>query len=261
MEGKAILKASMMQSLLKTNISKFNKIASYYDEYHFEHHGFIEALGACDEKNSDFVIADIGCGTGNETLNIYNNFKCKVYGIDPSENMLQKARQKTHEITWLKGYAESIPLRNNSVDIITSFFSTHHFSNISKVISEYDRIVKKSGIVFLVTISHDQMRSSLEYKFFPELLEYDIKRVPSMELIESLFVKSGFIVEVNTMHYETRKIDADYIKMIENRYRTGLNYLSDHQIQQGIRRIENTISRNKHILDSIMCSALICRKE
>jgi ubiquinone/menaquinone biosynthesis C-methylase UbiE len=250
-----------MQSLLKTNIPKFNKIASYYDSYHFGHNNFIYALCASCKKNSEIVIADMGCGTGNETLNIFNNFRCKVYGIDPSENMLKKARQKTHEITWLKGYAESIPLRNNSVDIITSFFSTHHFSNISKVISEYNRIVKKKGIVFLVTISHDQMRSSLEYKFFPELLEYDIKRVPAIELIEGLFVQSGFIVKVNTVHYEDRTIDVDYIKMIENRYRTGLNSLSDHQIQRGISRIKNAISENKNIVDSIMCSALICRKE
>lgn len=241
--------------------NNFDKIATYYDNYHFGHHGFIEALGACDEKKFDFVIADIGCGTGNETLNIYNNFKCKVYGIDPSENMLKKARQKTDKIVWLKGHAESIPLRNNSVDIITSFFSTHHFSNISKVVSEYDRIVKKSGIVFLVTISHDQMRSSLEYKFFPELFKYDIKRVPAIELLENLFVQSGFIVKVNTAHYEDRAIDVDYIKMIENRYRTGLNFLSDHQIQLGISRIENAISKNKNIIDSIRCSVLICRKE
>ena len=250
-----------MQSLLKTNTPKFNNIARYYDSYHFGHNNFIYALCASCEKNSELVIVDIGCGTGNETLNIYNNFKCNIYGIDPSENMLKEAKQKTDEIAWLKGHAESIPLRNNSVDIITSFFSTHHFSNISKVISEFKRIVKKSGIIFLVTISHDQMRSSLEYKFFPELLEYEIKRVPVIELIESLFVQSGFIVTVNTMHYESRKIDADYIEMIKNRYRTGLNFLSDHQIQRGISRIKNAISKNKNIVDSIMCSTLICRKE
>ena len=246
---------------MRENTNNFNKIANCYDKYHFTHNNLIEFLKTKCAANSNSVIVDIGCGTGNETLNIFNNFRCKVYGIDPSENMLQIARQKTHEITWLKGHAESIPLRNNSVDIITSFFSTHHFSNISKVISEYNRIVKKSGIVFLVTISHDQMKSSLEYKFFPELLEYDIKRVPAIELIESLFVQTGFIVKINTVHYEDRTIDADYIKMIENRYRTGLNSLSDHQIQQGIIRIENVISKNKNIVDSIMCSVLICRKE
>lgn len=259
------MKKGNLMKMLNTNhsdqIYSFDTIANCYDKYHFTHNNFIELIKAEYGVNNNLVIVDIGCGTGNETLNIYNNFKCKIYGIDPSENMLKKARQKTDEIAWLKGHAESISLRNNSVDIITSFFSTHHFSNISKVISEYKRIVKKSGIVFLATISHDQMRSSLEYKFFPELLEYDIKRVPAIEHIESLFVQSGFIVKVNTVHYEDRTIDVDYIKMIENRYRTGLNFLSDHQIQRGISRIENAISKNKNIVDSIMCSVLICRKE
>lgn len=246
---------------MREDANNFNKIANCYDKYHFTHNNLIELIRAEYGVNQNFVIADIGCGTGNETLNIYNNFKCNVYGIDPSENMLKKARQKTDEITWLKGHAESIPLRNNSVDIITSFFSTHHFSNISKVISEYNRIVKKSGIVFLVTISHDQMRSSLEYKFFPELLEYDIKRVPDIELIKSLFVQSSFIVKINMVHYEDRTIDVDYMKMIKKRYRTGLNFLSEHQIQQGMSRIEKVISNDKNIVDSIMCSVLICRKE
>jgi ubiquinone/menaquinone biosynthesis C-methylase UbiE len=247
--------------------NKFDNIAPHYDNYHHGHHDFISLLNAQIELNeaqpihkSELVIAEIGCGTGNETLNIYNKFECKVIGIDLSENMLKKARQKTDEINWLKGHAESIPLKNNFVDIITSFFSVHHFSNIDKAISEFHRILKNDGMVFLVIISHEQMRNSLEYKFFPELLEYDIRRVPSIELIESVFVKNGFLVKVNTLLYESRKIDADYLRMVESRYRTGLNFLSDQQIQQGISRIENAILRNKHLVDSIMCSVLICRK-
>ena len=239
----------------------FRNLANHYDDYHYSHNSFIKQLSEEHPIDCNSNILDIGCGTGNETLNIYKNFKCNVCGIDVSVNMLEKAKKKTDEITWLKSHAESIPFKNNSVDIITSFFSVHHFSNMGKAISEFNRIMKSDGMVFLVTISHEQMRNSLEYKFFPELLEYDTKRVPSIELIESVFVQNGFLVKVNTMLYESRKIDSDYLRMIESRYRTGLNFLSDLQIQQGISRIENAILKNKNLVDSIMCSVLICRKE
>ncbi|MEI7868460.1 MAG: methyltransferase domain-containing protein [Candidatus Methylumidiphilus sp.] len=239
----------------------FNKLSVYYDDYHNSHSTFINQLGEEYPIDSNINILDIGCGTGNETQNIYKYFQCKVFGIDLSEDMLKKARQKTDEITWLNGCAESIPLKNNSVDIITSFFSVHHFSNIDKAISEFNRIMKSDGLVFLVTISHEQMSNSLEYKFFPELLEYDTQRVPSIDFIERVFVQNGFLVKIKNLFYESRKIDANYLKMIESRYRTGLNFLTDQQIQEGISRIENAILKKTNLVDSIMCSVIICRKD
>lgn len=248
----------MKQSL---QISNFNIISGYYDDYHISHDTFINLIRNEYAIKENSRIADIGCGTGNETLNIYNKFKCTVYGIDPLENMLKKAMEKTDKIIWLKGIAEKIPIGNNSIDIITSFFSIHHFLDIQQAVREFKRILKTNGNIFVFTISHDQMKNSLEYQFFPELLEYDTNRVPPIEFIKDIFVKNDFKIKIKEVEYETRAIDTNYIEMVKNRYRTGFQELTEKQILLGINRIEKAISNNSDIIDKIMCSVLICDKK
>jgi len=247
-------------NVMSKSFNGFKKIASYYDNYHSAHNSFVELIRKEYKVSDNSLIVDIGCGTGNETLNIYNKFRCNVYGIEPAKNMLEKAIGKSGKIIWLKGTAERIPVEDNSVDIITSFFSIHHFSDIYQAIKEYYRILKSSGKVFIFTISHNQMKKSFEYKFFPELLKYDISRIPSIEFIKDIFVKNGFKVKIKVLEYETRKIDTNYIKMVKNRYRTGFQRLTERQILLGINRIEKAISNNSDIIDRIMCSVLICKK-
>lgn len=239
---------------------KLGNLAHHYDEYHTAHNGFIELIKKECKIGDKSVIVDIGCGTGIETLNIYDNFKCKVYGIEPAENMFKKATEKSEKIVWLKGTAEQIPLENNFIDVITSFFSIHHFLDIGQSVKEFNRILMPTGKVFIFTISHNQMRNSLEYQFFPELLEYDINRVPSIEFIKDIFVKNGFKVKIKEVEYETRKIDTNYIEMVKKRYRTGFQKLTEKQILLGIRKIEKAISNNSDIIEKIMCSVLICKK-
>jgi SAM-dependent methyltransferase len=245
---------------MNKSMGDLNKLADCYDYYHSAHNNFIELLKKEYKENKDTKIVDVGCGTGNETLNIYNKLKCTVYGIDPAENMLKKAMGKSDKIEWVKGLAEKIPVGNNSIDIITLFFSIHHFLDIYQAIKEFHRILKSAGKVFIFTISHNQMKNSLEYHFFPELLKYDISRVPSIEFIEDIFVKNGFKVKIKEVAYETRKIDTNYIEMVKRRYRSGFQKLTENETLMGINRIEEAISNNKNIIDDIKCSVLICEK-
>lgn len=243
---------------MNESIDNFNKMADYYDKYHLTHNNLIEIIKDECRTNDDFAIADIGCGTGNETLNIYDNFKCNVYGIEPVENMLKKAMEKSNNIAWLKGTAEEIPLKNNSINIITLFFSIHHILYIGQTVKEFIRILISTGKIFIFTISHNQMKNSLEYQFFPELLKYDISRVPSIEFIKNIFVKNGFKVKIIKTDYETRKIDSNYIEMVKSRYRSGFQKLTENEILKGINRIEEAILKNKNIIDDIKCYVLIC---
>lgn len=58
---------------------------------------------------------DIGCGTGNYT-NTFQEKGFNFIGMDPSEKMLEKAKQKNQLIDWKIGQAESITLETESID-------------------------------------------------------------------------------------------------------------------------------------------------
>lgn len=245
---------------IKANLGmhcNFDKLASIYDLYHYSHDIFVQFIGDENKIDKRTKIVDIGCGTGNDTVSLFNTFKCQIYGIDPSEKMLEKAMKKCQDITWLKGAAEETYLDNNSIDIVTSFFSVHHFSDLNKAAEEFKRILKNTGKIFIFTISHSQMRKSIEYEFFPELLGYDLEKVPSIEVINVAFFKKNFNVKFNELEFEERRIDSKYIEMVENRYRTGFLHLSNKQISDGIERIKKRISKKTELIDKIMCTLLI----
>ena len=92
-----------------------------------------------------------------------------VYGIDPWTDAIARANKKIeyYRITNIKifeGVAESIPLDNNSVDLIVSNNGINNVSDINKVISECSRIIKSGG-QFVQTMNLDKSM----FEFYGEL--------------------------------------------------------------------------------------------
>ncbi len=83
----------------KENINFFNKIAGWYDTPMFQ--WFMKNLQTPVykkiSKEENQLILDVGCGTWNLLLELEKNTNNTLYGIDISENMLEKARKKLSE--------------------------------------------------------------------------------------------------------------------------------------------------------------------
>jgi len=102
-----------------------------------------------------YKIVDIGCGPGLLLFEIKNlNPNLQLIGVDPSEVMLNAARNKAEKLglgdsEFKKGYAEEIPLSDNEIDIVVCFNSLHDFKSAEKTIKEVSRILKNNGILIL----------------------------------------------------------------------------------------------------------------
>lgn len=243
-----------------THSSNFDSLASSYDHFHQAHSHFVDLLLQKDCLSADSVVADLGCGTGNETVEISRRVGCTTVGIDPSPEMLNEARAKTSEITWLEATAEETGLPSESLDAVTVFFAVHHFYDLSLWAKESHRVLKPEGQCFVFSISHNQMQESLEYHFFPELLEYDLARVPPLTEVRDKLQHHGLAISQESIPYETRIIDEDYIEMVRNRYRSGLENLSDAQIERGIQRIKEELASSSFLTDPIHCTVLVAEK-
>lgn len=89
-------------------------------------------------------IVDLGCGTGLSTLAWIG--KCdNIIGIDPNEEMLSIARQKSKNISFIKAYSDNTALPDNSADIVICSQSFHRM-NPMDTLKEVNRILKPSGI-------------------------------------------------------------------------------------------------------------------
>ena len=102
-------------------------------------------------KPGDSVL-DVGCGTGEVTLLAKTRAKDgKVYGIDPAQEMIAVARNKSMrkglEIDFRVGVIESLPFSDASIDVVTSSLMMHHLPDDLKVrgLAEIYRVLRPGG--------------------------------------------------------------------------------------------------------------------
>ncbi|OGI07417.1 MAG: hypothetical protein A2Y40_03120 [Candidatus Margulisbacteria bacterium GWF2_35_9] len=98
------------------------------------------------------VCVDLGSGRGLEVLRLAEQVGETgfAYGIDVSDGMLSKARKTADKmgiknVKFIKTELESIPLEENTVDLVISNCTINHASNKVAVWSEIYRILKPNG--------------------------------------------------------------------------------------------------------------------
>lgn len=90
-------------------------------------------------------IVDLGCGTGLSTLAWKNKCDC-IIGIDPSEDMLSVAREKTSDsMQFKRAYSDKTGLPDDFADIVVCSQS-FHWMNPTDTLKEVNRILKPDGV-------------------------------------------------------------------------------------------------------------------
>ena len=97
-------------------------------------------------------VLDVGCGTGSQ-LELYQRYKCDLYGIDLSPSMLEMARERLGDTAKLKhSNATNMPYEDNKFDLVISMLSLHEMSpeTRSAIMNEVKRVLKSNGRILLI---------------------------------------------------------------------------------------------------------------
>ena len=97
--------------------------------------------------NSDSILLDVACGTGDVAIQAKKMGVQKIFGADFSYNMLKLFDKKSN---WIDGklvqmVAEIIPLKNETVTNITVAFGVRNFYDIQEGFDSFHRILKAGG--------------------------------------------------------------------------------------------------------------------
>jgi demethylmenaquinone methyltransferase/2-methoxy-6-polyprenyl-1,4-benzoquinol methylase len=105
--------------------------------------------------NSDSILLDVACGTGDVAIAARKLGVTKIIGADFSNNMLKLFNKKSN---WIIGknvqmVAENMPLKNESVTNITVAFGVRNFYDVQQGFNSFYRVLKKNGKATIIEFS------------------------------------------------------------------------------------------------------------
>jgi len=137
----------------KESAEKFEKYMRRYTEMYDYLAGIIKKNIPKSAKKP--VIVDLGVGPGLLASAINKKIpKSEVIGVDPSEDMLERA-EKNADIKTMMGKSDKIPLENNSVDVVVSRFNLTYWDKPRESFKEINRVLKPGGKIVLECLNKD----------------------------------------------------------------------------------------------------------
>ena len=105
------------------------------------------------------MVLDVGSGDGSDCQN-YFDMGAIVTGLEPSDNFVNTAKEKYSKCDFVLGGGECLPFEDASFDVVFSKYALQTSSNVPKIFSEMNRVLKKGGTMLI--LSKHPLRQFLE---------------------------------------------------------------------------------------------------
>lgn len=110
-------------------------------------------------KDQPKHILDVATGTADFAIQAHRAGVPEVTGIDLSEGMLQIGREKLkrqglEHIRLIQGDSEALPFEDNKFDAVIVAFGVRNFENLSKGLSEMNRVLRPGGRLVVLEFSN-----------------------------------------------------------------------------------------------------------
>lgn len=202
----------------------YDRIGDSYDTTRKADREISATLARLIGLRSDGQYLDIGCGSGNYTVALAGAGGAWT-GVEPSIRMLDLARQKPANVTWVQAPAEELPFPDQSFDGAIATLCIHHFSDLAVAFQQAGRVLKPGFRLILFTVLPEQVLAFWLKRYFPEMLARDAEQLPSLSQIEDALVGTGLSI-VETEPYFTTERTEDFF-FFSGKYRPEI-YLSEN---------------------------------
>lgn len=210
---------------------------------------------------NDVRVLDVGCGTGKQlTANRASLPQAQLVGLDRYAGMLNVARPRCPEISWVHGDGSSLPFASRQFDYACNQFSYHHVPDKGRLLSEIFRVLKPGGRFALWNIDPWSMERWIIYQFFPEARMLDEEDFLQASVLADLIEKAGFwnIQTSRTPIQLTENLQDFHAYALQRHQASQFMALPDDQYHAGVVRIEHALTAgDARVIESELCLVTI----
>ncbi|MCZ6105344.1 class I SAM-dependent methyltransferase [Campylobacter ureolyticus] len=147
------------------------------------------------DENKELNILDIGCGGGQNLLNLSNKFKnSTLFGIDYSPTSISLSNEICQGIknrVFLEVLdVHKMSFSDNEFDLITAFETLYFWENLDIAFNEIKRVLKKDG-VFMIFLEGTTKQTLEKWENLGEGIKLKNKLNPAE--VKEILNKNGFL--------------------------------------------------------------------
>ena len=187
-------------------------------------------------------VLDVGCGTGALAAALAERASARVWGVDPSPEMLAVARERVPRGVGLKrGRAESLPFTAGWFERVVMSLVIHLVDRPS-AFAEVRRVLGAGGLAAIVSFHEQHFERYWAAPFFPSLAAVDRARFPTAAELEQQLRNGGFTDVRVTRWADVGVIDrATALDRLRGRHISTFDLLDPDEVREGIARAEREL--------------------
>lgn len=220
----------------------YDKLASAYAQHRRINPAVLGELVSSGNITENSKVLEVGCGTGNYVIELNSGTGCQSWGIDPSEQMLLKARERSRTVNFQLGDGEGLQFSDSFFDLVLSVDVIHHLARRSVFFREAFRMLRPGGRICTVTDSEQIIRHrEPQSVYFPKTVEVELRRYPSIGELRDTMVSEGFLeIKEKMVKFPYELLD---IQAYRDRAFSSLLLISEEDFQRGLERMEKDLAR------------------
>lgn len=186
-------------------------------------------------------LLDVGCGTGSLIATAVERLGVRAWGVDASEPMLAKARERrVRGAAFKHAQAHDLPFRAAWFDAVTMRLVVHTLGDLRpRALAEARRVLVPEGRLFVWTFEPDHFTGHHLRSYLPDLPAIDLARFPTADVLTGELAAAGFAsVEVRWFQQAGSVSRQRAAEQLRARHLSTIHLLPQEQVAAAAERLE-----------------------